>query len=1064
MGSFFKRILATSLLAFACVGFALAQELEVSGLVTDAETGEPLPGVNIVVQGTTTGTTTGIDGTYTVTVPSEDATLVFSFIGYAAQEVPVDGRDVIDVAMGEDAVLLEDVVVVGYGTQRREDVTGSVATVDVEDANVGLVTSPNQMLQGRVAGLQVTQTNGEPGAGLRVRVRGGTSINASNDPLYVIDGVPIDNGSTEPGGTGVSGSAPRNPLNLINPNDIASISVLKDASATAIYGSRGANGVILIETKRGAAGRVTVDYEGFVSASSVANKLDLLSASEYDNFVRQGVANCNLGVDDDCNPIDVSGGSEPVLDAEGNETFPNAVADVIDNLGSASTDWQDAVTQTGISQSHNLSFSGGAENTNYRASLSYLNQEGAIISSGLTRITGRINAGHQTFNDRLRLTLNLQSSQVENDYLPYQQTGGFEGGLFTNVLAFNPTLPIYDEEGEFFEIPGQRSVRNPVALARQIDDTGETTRTLGNLQAELELVEGLTARVNVGADRSVGGRRLYFPNASIVGEEFGGQAILRDQERTSQTFQSYLTYNDQLQDVHNLELLAGYEFNQIDEDGFGVEGRQFVTDVTGYSNLGGAGELSNSNTYSYRSQSRLVSFFGRANYNFNQRYYLTGSLRYDGSSRFGANNKWALFPAIQLGWRLDEEAFLQDVGAISQLRLRLGYGVNGNQEIGNYRSLALLRANPGARAVIGGAEVTGVTLDAYANPNLKWEQAVQYNVGLDYGFLDGKYSGTIEYYLKNTQDLLLEIPVPQPAPLSTRLENIGEIQNQGVEFSLDALLIDRADVSWISGLVMSAERNEVISLGSRDRITTGGVSGRGQSGVPAQIIVPGQPVPSFYAPVFVGFCGVDVDDPVCADQDVGVQVFENYAPTDDPSGIGTERDGLTLAGGLSGEDRQVVGNPRPDFSFGWRNQVYFGRFDAAVFIRGEFGRDVFNNTALVYQTQSSQLQNNNFLAGALDDGFVNVDEAAVYSSRWIEDGSFVRLANVTLGYAVPIENLVNQFRSARVYFSVDNVFLLTSYEGYDPEVNTDAGLATQGIDYTNYPVPRTFTFGVNLGF
>ena len=479
MGSFLRRTSVAGVLALLCVGTVAAQEKEVTGTVTDAETEEPLPGVNIVVQGTTTGTTSSIDGTYALTVPGPDAVLVFSFVGYEPAEETVGERDVIDVVLGEDAVLLEDIVVVGYGSQRREDVTGSVSTVDVEDANVGLVTSPTQMLQGRVAGLQVTQTNGEPGAGLNVRIRGGTSINASNEPLYVIDGVPIDNGSTEPGGSNVSSSAPRNPLNLINPNDIESITVLKDASSTAIYGSRGANGVILIETKGGTAGRVTVDYEGYVSASSMARELDLLTPSEYRGFVQ---------------------------DAQADGLVPNAV------LGDASTNWQDAVTQTGVSQFHNLAFSGGAENTQFRASLSYLNQEGIIISSGLSRVTGRLNANNESLGGRLRLSLNLQGARVGNDYLPYQQTGGFEGGLFTNVLGYNPTLPIYNEDGSFYEIgAGSQSVRNPVALARQVNDVGETTRTLGNLQAEFDLVEGLTAQVNVGADRSVGCAAVVLP-------------------------------------------------------------------------------------------------------------------------------------------------------------------------------------------------------------------------------------------------------------------------------------------------------------------------------------------------------------------------------------------------------------------------------------------------------------------------------------------------------------------------------------------------------------------------
>lgn len=1026
MGQPTTRLLI-SLCVWLLAGVSLAngQAREVTGTVTDAGSGFPLPGVNIVVQGTSTGTATDIEGRYRINVPGPDAVLVFSFVGYVPQEIRVGDQTQIDVALAEDVALLEDVVVVGYGTQRKEDVLGSVSSIDADDARVGLVTAPDQMIQGRVAGVTVVQNNGEPGAGFNIRIRGGTSISASNEPLYVIDGVPIDNASISPGGAGVSSAAPRNPLNLINPNDIQSITILKDASATAIYGSRAANGVVLITTKQGQQGRVTVDYDGFVSSSTMTRKIDLLSGEEYINFLEGAIERRELGWID----TDDDGVVDQIRDDNG-----NGVPDILDQQGSADTDWQDAVTRTGISHSHNLALSGGTQNTQYRASVSYLNQQGIIISSGLERLTGRLNANHEALDGRLRFNLNFQSSYAEDDYLPYQQTGGFEGGLFTNVFAFNPTFPVR-QDGDYFEIgEGAQSVRNPVALAEEIEDFGKTTRTLGNLSVELDLIEGLTAQVNVGADRAQSSRRMYFPKSNPVGAIDLGRALQRNRERTSQTFQSYLTYRSTLADAHNLELLGGYEYSVFDTEEFGAEARNFVTDAWSYNNLGGGAD--EVKPYSFRENSKLASFFGRLNYNFNERYYLTGVLRYDGSSRFGANNKWALFPAVQVGWRLSEEAFLQDVDVLSELRLRVGYGVNGNQEIGNYRSLALLAPNPDARAVIGGIPVTGVAPATYANPDLRWEETTSYNIGIDYGFLNGRFTGTLEYYRKDTRDLLLEVPVPQPAPLPTRLENIGEVKNEGLEFSLDALAVDGTDFSLLLGAVFTTNRNEVVSLGGRERIITGTVSGRGQSGVQSQIIVPGQPLGTFYGPVFAGI----VD---------GVQTF-----------VDLDGDGEIE---VTGDDRTFIGNAQPDFTYGFRAQAYWGAFDFSMFLRGEYGRDVFNNTALVYQTKSGVTQNNNFIKAALESDEL-VNEPAKFSDRWIENGSFLRMDNIQLGYTIPVTQLSEQLRTARVYFSVNNVFVITPYTGYDPEVNTDAGLATLGIDYTNYPRPRTFTLGVNLGF
>ncbi len=994
----------------ACTGPAFGQAREVTGTVTDAASGFPLPGVNITIDGTTTGTTTGINGAYALQVPGAEAVLVYSFVGYETQRIPVGDRSVIDVALFEDVALLEDVVVVGYGTQRREAVTGSVATVDAADANQGLVTSPDQLIQGRVAGVSIVQNSGEPGAGFNIRIRGGTSITASNEPLYVIDGVPIDNSRISPDGIGIGGdaAAARNPLNLLNPNDIASITVLKDASAAAIYGSRGANGVILITTKRGGAGTVAVDYEGYVSGSTIARKLDFMSGEDYRRFVQQN------GLPTTTGPFDTS--------------------------------WQDEITRTAVSQFHNVSITGGAANTNYRASASFMDQEGVINSSGIERFTGRVNASHRTFGERLRFDVNLVSSFMRDDFAANEEIAGFEGGLFTNAFAYNPTMPVlaqgdYDNDQDvdpYFETgPGRTELRNPVALLEQVQDAGETTRTLGNFQAEIDLLTGLTARVNVGADRSTSTRRMYFPMVSPVGAEFGGRAAVRSRDHGSVTFNSYLTYRAQLGRQHRFDVLGAYEFNEYENQDVATESRSFRTDAFGYNRLeAGAEQVPPT---SFKEQSRLISFFTRLNYEFSERYFLTGVLRYDGSSRFGVNNRWALFPSLSAAWAINREGFMRGVDYVSELRLRVGYGVVGNQEIGFYRSLATLASESGARAVIGGTPIPGIAPNVVPNENLRWEQTSSYNIGLDYGLFNGRLSGTLEYYRKDTDDLLLEVPAAQPAPRDVVVANVGSLRNQGVEFSLDALALDAPDLNLLLGLVFAANRQEVTDLGTRDYLITGRIGGPGMSDTRAQRVMLGEPLGTFFGPVYTG-----------ADSE-GRPLYEDI-----------DGDGVIEPGG---DDQTIIGHAQPDFSLGLRSHLNVGRFDVSAFVRGEFGRDIFNNTALIFQTKSNARTGRNFLVDALDDPDP-VDVAPFYSSRWIEDGTFVRLDNVTLGYTVDLSRLSSYARHARVYVTAQNLFVLTPYSGSDPEVNTSANLgdvSAIGIDYTTYPRPRTLTLGLQLG-
>ena len=1012
MGSFLRKTFLASLLTLAFASLAVAQEREITGSVIDAETNEPLPGVNIVVEGTTTGTVSGVDGTYGLIVPGDDAVLVYSFVGYEPVEEVVGGRDVIDVALGTDALLLEDVVVVGYGTQRRESVTGSVSSVEVEEADIGLTSSPQELLQGRTAGVQVIRNNGEPGAGSTVRIRGGTSINASNDPLYVIDGVPIDPSNVSPGGFGTA----RNPLNFINPNDIESINVLKDAAATAIYGARGANGVVLVTTKSGTAGQLSVSYSGAVSASTSANTLDLLTASEYEQFIREQV---EIGED--------------------NGGLP---ADRLEGLGNTSTDWQDQVMRTAISQQHNLAISGGMERTQYRASVGYENQEGVIISSGQERLTGRFNADHEAFDGKLRLGVNLSTARINDDHVPYEEGGGFVGAAFAGVLKFNPTFGVRNDDGTFFEY--SNSTRNPVAAARQIDDFTESSRTIANLTAAFDVTDALTAQVNLGGENSDATRRTYFPSDSPFGAPSQGRAEQDEAQRTSKLIETTLNY-DQAFGNSVVNTIIGYSYQDWTNEGFGAAAETFITDFWRWNNLGG-GAAEGLIPYSYKNENKLISTFGRVNFDYDGRYLLQVSLRRDGSSRFGPERQWGYFPSVSAAWRLSQDLSLP--AAVSDLKLRVGYGETGNQEIGNY--LALQTLAPGFRAVFGQQVQVGVAPNQFANPNLQWEETATFNAGIDYGFLDGRLSGSIEYYIKDTDNLLVNIAVPQPAVVSSRIANVGKMRNAGVEFALQGIAVEREDLTVSLDANFSTNSNEVVDLGlggGRDRIVYGGVSGPGLSGVQSQIIIAGEPVASFYGPVFLEVNGD------------GEQVFEDYEDTDE-DGIGDQLVGTTTS--PSSEDRQVIGDPWPDLNYGLTGRVNWKKWDLSVFLRGVQGVDVLNNTALTYSTKSQALTSNNFLASALDDGTA-LRESPVYSSRWIQDGSFLRLDYVSLGYAFTNLPQVNR---AHVYVRGNNLFVLTGYDGFDPEVRTDnaGSLPAIGVDYLNYPKPRTFTFGVNLSF
>lgn len=991
----------------------------ITGQVVDSAGRAPLASATVLIEGTRRGTLTRDDGSFTLSaIPAGAHVLRVTRVGYTpvtqSVTVPANGTVTANFVMIRTAAVLSEVVVTGYGTQRREAITGSVSQVQADQANVGQITNVTQMVQARVAGVQMIQNSGEPGAGVQVRIRGGTSISASNDPLYVVDGVPLSNDPTTPDAVGngsVNAQLPRNPLNAINPNDIESITVLKDASATAIYGSRGANGVILITTKSANRRANVTEYETYVGASTEAKSLGVANGDQYRSFVKSMVA----------------AGALP------------ASADSA--LGTANTNWEDAILRTGLSTNHNLAFSGGGDQTMYRASLNYFDQEGIVIGNGLKRYQGRLNATHNALDGRLRFGLNMMASRVENKFAAIENGGGFLGGLFTNMVIYNPTYPVKRADGTYYEVgTGAQDVRNPVGIAKELQDNAPENRLLGNFTGTLSLRSDLSAQTTLGVDNTNSTRETYEPRSSAIGAAYNGFA--RQGERSLQTLnlQQLLTYSPHF-GSSELEVVGGYEYTDNTDKGFEARVQNFITDAYGVDNLAAGGQVAVGTPFSYDVESKLASFFGRANYGYANRYFLTLVTRYDGSSRLAKGHQWATFPAISASWKLSDESWMWH-GPFSTMSLRAGWGKQGNQAVQPYQTQLLLRSDAGAAYPFGGQPVTGLRAAQVGNPDLKWETSTQTNIGLDYGLFNDRVTGSIDAYQKDTKDLLLTVSVPQPAVVSTQLQNIGSVRNRGFEASADAQLWAHGNRSLSGGLVLSVERNQVTSLGgSYEFINTGWISGQGQSNQYSERIMVGQPIGTFYGPKFLFVKN-------------GKQVFQCLA---------------TSAGCTNGEttdpteaDKMVLGSANPSFTLGLRNNGNWGNFDVSWLWRGEFGGKVFNNTALVYQSKADAKQGRNFLAAALDMPD-SISEPSKFSSRWVESRTFVRLQNVTLGYNVPSRYLAG--RISRVYVSGDNLLLFTGYKGYDPEVFSDnGGIATRGVDYLTYPRARTFTVGARAQF
>nr|WP_321357154.1 TonB-dependent receptor [uncultured Draconibacterium sp.] len=995
------------------------QQLTVSGVVKDTG-GEPLPGVSVVIKGTTQGTITDFDGKYSIPDVPGDAILSFSFVGMKAQEVSVNGQATIDIVMTEETIGLEEVVAIGYGTVKKSDLTGSVASVKSEDLNQGGISSVDQAMQGRIAGVQISQASNEPGGGLSIRVRGASSVNASSEPLYVIDGLPIDNSEGLAGGNAAlvsDNNNAKNPLNSLNPNDIQSIEILKDASATAIYGSRGANGVVLITTKMGTRG-IKFSYDGYAGVQSVAKKIDILDTEAYINII---------------NDLSQEQGEGVVFSSED-----------ISRIG-AGTNWQDEIYRVAPIQSHNLSMSGGVAKTKYYVSLNYFDQQGVVKETGVKRYIARLNL-NQEINDKLNFGVNLNVSRENSD--------NYSGGVNTNesagpvntALLYDPTLPIFDENGDYYR-SFDLTINNPMSTVYGITNKNETNRMFGNVTLDYEVIPDLHAKINVGFDNQNMRRDVYNSRLTIHGATNNGVANIASLDRSNVLAEYTMNYSKEINENQSLNVLAGVTYQDFIQKMFSAGTNNFPSDDVMTNNLG-LGDPANRDISSNKQGYTLLSYLGRANYSI-YNFLLTGSIRADGSSRFGENTKWGYFPSFALGWKLMEEDFVPDV--FSELKLRASWGQTGNQSIGNYQSLSTYSS--GGTAILGGSAYVGTVPARIANPDLKWETTAQTNIGIDYGFIKGRITGSIDYFVKKTSDMLLNLPLPQSSGFSSVYRNTGSMKNSGFEFMINSRNVVKNNFTWNTTFNLSTLKNEVTDLGSLDLINTGNVQAVGNTA----IIKTGIPINSYYGYKITGIFQEGDDFSVQPDAQPGYPKFEDY-----------NNDGTISTG-----DLQVLGDPFPDVTFGLRNSFTYKNFMFDFFFQGQFGADLLNINAIESMYPANFRRNR--ITEQVEDRWTpqNTDakwpsgantsayDAGKVSNLVIEDASYIRLKSVQLSYDIPVK--IAGISSARVYVQGQNLFTITDYSGYDPEANA-FGQSSVKLDYNAYPLSRTWMLGVNVQF
>lgn len=1057
------RLFAVFLLVAAfAVQTAFAQDGQVRGTVLDEED-RPIPGANVVVEGSSQGTSTNPSGEYELSLEPGTYSLRVSFVGYSPQleegvQVEAGETTTLNFTLSQSTVGMEDVVVVGYGSQDREDLTGSVSSVSAAEMEAVEVSSVNSALQGRLSGVQVSQS-GAPGGGVSVRIRGSGSINASNEPLYVVDGIPVQGSGSD--SDPLSGSffqlfrPSSNPIAFLSPNDIESIEVLKDASATAIYGSRGANGVVLISTKQGRAGNTRVNFSSSVGYQQTNRTLEMLDAEGYARYANE-LASLRSDISEQpfANPSQLGGG----------------------------TDFQDRLYRGATTQEYRLGLRGGNQTTTFSLSGNYSSEEGVVRETDFKRYTLKANLRHD-ITDQFRVGTNITGTRTENNQ-GLSSGGGFgnESSAVTGARGMIPLLPVQDEDGNFTRndshFPEELSavgfepnlpVENPIAAVTEVADQSEQDRVLGSIFAEYDLTQGLELRLEGSANILNSDRNQYFSSRTLQGGRGrGGQANTGTVETDNYLFESLLSYDRTLSEAHDVDFTGGFTYEEENFFQRNINNSNFSNDIVGFRSIGDGTQQGGPGAGSFQSRWTLISYFGRANYVYDSRYLLTLTGRYDGSSKFGANNKWGFFPSGALGWRISEEAFMDDIDVVSNAKLRVSYGVTGNQSIGTYQSLATLgsRRYGGADYEFGDQLVGGITTASVANASLKWERTRQLDVGIDLSFFSGSLSFTADYYSKNTDDLLLGRPLPPNTGFGSVLSNIGSIRNRGVEVSIGYNYAGD-QLTWRTNFNASTNENEVTDIEGQE-IRGGAVPNNAFRG---NIVQEGSPVGAFYGYQIDGI--INDQEEAEAYSDVMPGVVPGQAKIADVNGDGT----------ITSDDRTILGNPYPDYTLGWSNTLTYGNFDLYVFFQANVGNEIFNvdkfalSTAGVDQNKPQEFFENRWtpnnrdakypvLATPEGEGY-NGNGAGRIEDLFIEDGSYLRAKNITFGYNVPMDfaNLEGLgFRTARIYVSALNVFTLTNYSGPNPDVNTQGqNNINRGIDIGGYPLSRTFRVGVRLG-
>lgn len=1054
-----------------CVAYLSAQVRTITGTVRSAE-GEPLIGATVLVESEPTrGTVTEVDGSFSITVASGEKLLI-SYTGYETQVIAIGTLTKLDIQMVTASAILDEVVVVGYGTQKKSDVTGAVASLSGDKLRNSITTNLDQALQGRVAGVQVTQNSGAPGGAASIRIRGANSITGSSEPLYVIDGIPFQgDGNTVAGfdwAGGANGQNRVNPLSTINPNDIVSIEVLKDASATAIYGARAANGVILITTKRGKKGESKISYNGYYANQSLPNKLEMMNLQQFADYQLQ--INRDLGLTVNQRYLD------PSL------------------LGNG-TDWQSEVFRDAGMQSHQLSVIGGTDKTSYAISGGYFQQDGIIIGSNFDRFTARINLDNQV-KDWVKIGGSL--SYANTDEKITLNDGG--DGVIIQALLMQPDVPVRDINGNYAgpDVALGGVSYNPVGAALQRNNSLTRQRLMANVYGDATLMKGLTFRSEIGFDDNHSLNRAFHPTfkwGALVNNE--NQLRQREESSFFWIWKNYLTYNTNINKKHDLTVLLGQEAQRSDWEGSQVTKKNFASnDIEVLSE----GEDVTSRTTGWKDAASIASYFGRFNYGFDNRYLFTFTLRADGSSKFGPANRWGYFPSGSFAWRIGNESFMDNFEAISDMKLRIGYGQVGNQAIGNYLygSSLLTVTTPFG---------TAYRQEKISNPNLKWEATTQYNVGLDLSLFKSRVDFTVDIYQKNTKDMLLQLSIPSYLggagynDIRAPYANVGEMENRGVDLSLNTRNIVGKKFNWNTDLTFSLNRNKVVALDDDAKIYWRNLYWYSEFQTTTRTAV-GYPLGQFYGYVTEGLFKdqQDILNHAVQIQDPSTVTSEN------PNGknLVDKRQGIWIGdvkfkdlngdGVINTQDQTIIGNPNPNFTFGFNNAFSYGSFDLVVYLTGSYGVDILNYSRVQIEGQTSIFSNQAATVferaqyGLKDPSGSDLDPANVYlanpettiprptttdnnrnnrmSDRFIEDGSYLRIQNIRLAYTLPTQ-LTKRFRVERfrLYMNVQNLYTFTKYSGYDAEIgafNQDPLL--QNVDMGRYPTPRVFTFGVDLDF